>query len=124
MSESQEDDDGVGYKRPPKVTRFKKGQSGNPTGRPKGRRNILSDLIDELSSPTEFKDNGHHLKVSKQVAVVKTLVAAALDGDLRAIQALLTVCARMPADSGPDEELGPDDREILEAFETRKHHSD
>ena len=26
----------VGYKRPPKHTRFKKGHSGNPKGRPKG----------------------------------------------------------------------------------------
>lgn len=28
----------VGYGRPPKSTRFKKGQSGNPRGRPRNRR--------------------------------------------------------------------------------------
>ena len=123
MSENQ-DDDSVGYKRPPEATRFKKGRSGNPSGRRKGTRNILSDLVDELSGQTEFDENGRHLKVSKQVAVIKTLVAAALDGDLRAIQALLTVCARIPAASDQNEELSPDDQEILDAYETRKHRSD
>ena len=34
MSAPDEDDDRVGYRRPPKHTRFKKGQSGNPRGRP------------------------------------------------------------------------------------------
>ena len=33
------DDDAVGYGRPPVSTRFRKGQSGNPRGRPRGRRN-------------------------------------------------------------------------------------
>jgi hypothetical protein len=35
--EDHEDGDAVGYRRPPKATRFAKGQSGNPAGRPRGR---------------------------------------------------------------------------------------
>ena len=31
------DDERVGYRRPPRSTRFRKGRSGNPRGRPKGR---------------------------------------------------------------------------------------
>ena len=30
----------VGYKRPPVKSRFRKGQSGNPSGRRKGQRNM------------------------------------------------------------------------------------
>ena len=40
--------DGVGYKRPPKHTQFKPGQSGNPRGRGKNTRNFKTDLVEEL----------------------------------------------------------------------------
>ena len=38
----------VGYKNSPEHTRWKKGQSGNPTGRTKGQRNLKTDLAAEL----------------------------------------------------------------------------
>src|SRR5207237_10936888 len=39
---------GVGYRTPPKVTRWKPGQSGNPKGRPRGSLNLATDLSAEL----------------------------------------------------------------------------
>ena len=39
----------IGYGRPPKHTQFKKGQSGNPEGRPKGIKSLSTELDDELS---------------------------------------------------------------------------
>lgn len=44
------DNDAVGYGRPPRATRFKKGQSGNPLGRPrktKGQRAIAARVLGE-----------------------------------------------------------------------------
>jgi hypothetical protein len=37
----------VGYRKPPIHTRFQKGQSGNPSGRPAGRKNILELIAEE-----------------------------------------------------------------------------
>ncbi|MCW1883108.1 DUF5681 domain-containing protein [Luteolibacter flavescens] len=45
-----DDDNEVGYRKPPKGSRFKKGQSGNPLGRPKKKRTnaeLLNDLLEE-----------------------------------------------------------------------------
>ena len=38
----------VGYKRPPRATQFKPGQSGNPKGRTKGSLNIANVLAQTL----------------------------------------------------------------------------
>ena len=46
---SDKDDEKVGYGRPPKHSRFRKGQSGNPRSRPKGARGLKTDLRAELS---------------------------------------------------------------------------
>ena len=44
-----EDEDKVGYGRPPKKNQFKKGQSGNPSGRPK-KAPVIADLLDRQLS--------------------------------------------------------------------------
>ena len=53
----------VGYKKPPKHKRWRKGESGNPTGRRKGQRNLKTDLLEELSE-IEI----HSMRDSAQVA--------------------------------------------------------
>ena len=47
----------IGYKKPPKHTQFKKGQSGNPSGRPKGAKNALVySLPEERLKQTFLKE--------------------------------------------------------------------
>jgi hypothetical protein len=120
---SDNDNDGaVGYGRPPVASRFKPGQSGNPRGRPKGTRNLLSDLRDELSEKIRIREGGKELRVSKQRAFVKSLVAAAVKGDVRATTALVSLCARAfdERDSPEERKNSPADDEILEDFLARE----
>lgn len=76
-----------------RVSGFKKGQSGNPAGRPKGAKN-RSTLLKELLELTVRSKTGmmkHPLDPSKksidyQTAVMVALIKKAMSGDVKAIQ--------------------------------------
>lgn len=87
MSEKKEDYE-VGFGKPPKSGQFKKGQSGNRKGRPKGARGLKTDLKVELSEMVTFTENGKQRNLSKQRLMIKQLAAKAVKGDLRAISKL------------------------------------
>jgi hypothetical protein len=113
--------DAVGYKHPPRANQFRPGQSGTPSGRPKGVRNFRSELREELSEVVTVRDGDREIEVSKQRALIKSVVAAAIDGNQRAAASVLAMCMRMLADAEDDdaiEDVG--DREIVEAFTKRK----
>ena len=80
-----DDDYEVGYGKPPKESRFTKGLSGNPKGRPKGTRNFKTDLEEELHEQVRITEGGKSEEVSKQRAIVKRTVEKALKGDMRAV---------------------------------------
>jgi hypothetical protein len=79
----------VGYGKPPARTQFKPGQSGNPKGRGKGVRNLATDLALELAENIQVTEGGKQKLISKQRAIVKSLVARSLKGDPRAAGILL-----------------------------------
>src|SRR5664279_4280934 len=122
MSETNNDSK-VGYRRPPVNTRFQPGQSGNARGRPKGTANLRSDLRDEMSELIRVREGERNLKVSKQRAMLKALVAKALKGDARAANVVLTLVGKLfepeaVAEQGPA--LTSDDQAILERFLARR----
>ena len=83
------DDDKIGYRNPPKATRFKKGQSGNPRGRPKGSRNFKTDVKATLEQPVQLKVQGRTKTVATQQAALLRLREKALSGDGRSLDRLL-----------------------------------
>jgi hypothetical protein len=79
----------VGYRKPPGATRFKKGSSGNPKGRPKGSLNVETVFIKSLQEKVVINENGQRKKVTKLEAALKQLANKAASGDMRAIRQLL-----------------------------------
>ncbi|MGO9390702.1 DUF5681 domain-containing protein [Rhodoblastus sp.] len=98
---AENDDDGIGYGRPPLHSRFKPGESGNPRGRPKGAVSFKADLLEELSETIAV--GGGEVRITKQRAIVKRLVAASLDGNPKATTALINLCVKLL----PDQETDP-----------------
>lgn len=94
MTDDNNDDD-VGYKKPPKHTRFKTGQSGNPKGRPRGAKNFDTALSKELSSQVEIHEHGRRRKISKREAIAKQLVTKAAAGDHKCMSTTLAEARRM-----------------------------
>lgn len=84
----------IGYRNPPKRTRFKKGRSGNPAGRPKKSRNFMTLLSDELDEQVTVNEDGRKRKISKLEAMVKRIVSGALQGDRKSLITLIDILRR------------------------------
>src|SRR5436190_1680469 len=112
---------GVGYKRPPDHTKFRPGHSGNPKGRPKQHRNLATDLREELAQLIPIREDGKARRVTKQRAFVKGLIQRAVNGDARAVNSLVALCARtfLQAED-PVEQTSPDDQDLIEDFIRRE----
>ena len=109
----------VGFGRPPQEHQFKPGQSGNPRGRPKGTKNYKTDLVEELQEQVLVTEGGRKQKLSKQRAMIKSLVARAVNGDPRAATAVIGELHRLAlakAGEGDTEPLNSDDQMILDLF--------
>jgi hypothetical protein len=69
------------YRKPPLHTRFKKGQSGNPRGRPK--KNLPTLLVAARNEPVYVTTNGRHPKITKREAIVTRMVNESAGANLR-----------------------------------------
>ena len=68
----------VGYGKPPASTRFSKGWSGNPKGRPKGSKSLKTLIQEELDEKITILVNGKKKRITKAQALVKHAVNLAL----------------------------------------------
>ncbi|MBX3598561.1 MAG: hypothetical protein KF874_13405 [Rhizobiaceae bacterium] len=84
----------VGYRKPPVMTRFKKGQSGNPRGRPKGSHSPKALLRAALSAPVRVSEAGEIKTIAQREALFRALVARAVKGDNRATAQVIDLIER------------------------------
>ena len=81
----------IGYRRPPLHTRFKPGQSGNPTGRVKGSKNLKTLFHQILNEQIPLIDGTQSKKVTKGEALMRRLIIGALKGDSRSLMTLMRI---------------------------------
>jgi Family of unknown function (DUF5681) len=79
----------VGYGKPPDNTKFQKGRSGNPAGRPRTTTRFYSVLKNELDRPVKLRIDGECREVTNREAIAQRLFAKALRGDIRALEMVL-----------------------------------
>ncbi|WP_162913995.1 DUF5681 domain-containing protein [Taklimakanibacter lacteus] len=110
---SRVDPAATGYGNPPKATRFRKGQSGNPAGKPKGARNkprpqserLRSLMLEEAYRPIKVSDNGEEATMPMAQAVFRSLAAAAAKGEARAQAMFLKMVSASEAEAAAIEEM-------------------
>jgi hypothetical protein len=85
----------VGYGKPPRQHRYRKGQSGNPRGRPRRKRNeaaLINRIFDELVTVTV---DGKRQRVTVlEAALRRAIIATITNGSVRDLGKLLDLHAR------------------------------
>jgi len=106
----------IGYGRPPAETQFQPGQSGNPKGRAKGSRNLLTLVQKALDETVVVNVNGNRKRISKLEAAFTQQANKAAAGDPRAIRLMLDVlgtATQQDAVANGAQDLSPDARRRL-----------
>lgn len=116
----------VGRGKPPRHSRFQKGQSGNPAGRPKGALGLRAAFMEEFSRTVTGRENGREVRATKAQMVAKVLLARAVAGDAKAIQMVCQLVLQLepPAVSevvAADHRPSEIDAAILHNFVRRSH---
>jgi hypothetical protein len=111
----------VGYRRPPKATRFKGGKSGNPRGRPKGSRDIGNVLLDVTRQKIAVTENGRTRRMPALEVMLRRLTNEAVQNDQGALKLIFTLMERYAGLTettiAPNRnEVLAEDQEILERY--------
>src|SRR5882757_2516966 len=85
----------IGYGCPPEHSRFKRGQSGNPSGRAKGSQNFKTLFNKILNEEISLREGSDVKKLSKAEAIVRGVVIGALKGDIRNVAILFRLAEQV-----------------------------
>ena len=108
----------VGYKNPPVESRFKPGQSGNPSGRPKKKLTPMVAFFAELDKPIVVKEGGKKRRMTREQALLMKTYSDAMAGDPSSRRFMYSVIERRSASAATTApvDLSADDEAILQAF--------
>jgi Family of unknown function (DUF5681) len=110
------------YRNPPLRTRFKKGQSGNPRGRPK--KGLPALLVAALNEPVFVTIDGERRRITKREAVITQLVNESAGANLRATKMLIDMMKDIErtTDAKPPSEphrFAPADEQVIKGVVER-----
>ena len=123
MPRDRDGDYEIGYGKPPHHSRFVKGQSGNPRGRPPGAKNFTTLLNEALDEPVPVTDHGGRRQLSKRRAIITQLVNQSAKANLRAIKILLDFVRDIERQTEPISSQTPQfseaDEKVIEQLKLR-----
>lgn len=101
------DDDKVGYRKPPKHSRFKKGQSGNYKGRPKKSRDFEKLLQAKLDQKIKVKMGDRTQMLTNMDALIDIIISGAHHRDRTCMKLLIDLLIKRqtpePLGTSPEE---------------------
>ena len=111
------DDSPVGYKNPPVQSRFQKGQSGNPQGRPKKVPDFMEDAAEILGGTVTGQAKGKSITLSITQAMFRRLCRQALKGDNQALRWVIELMLTLePAARDKANEKNTANQDIAQKF--------
>jgi hypothetical protein len=111
-----EAEDDIGYGHPPRENRFKPGVSGNPRGRPKGRKNEATMLTELLFQKVLVRERGRERRITLYEAMLRRFAEDSLKGNIKAAAFLFGRFAAVSSDPAAASDLTDDDQAVLQAF--------
>ena len=111
----------VGRGNPPKDTRFKPGQSGNPRGRPKGASNFATVLQQQLRKTVTIAVEGKPRRMAAQEVIALRLTQDSMKGSTKAMELLFRIAGAATGDATDESalELAMPDKETLRRIRKR-----
>lgn len=105
---NRNDGEAIGYGRPPKASQFKKGQSGNPGGRPPktaGHRSIAARVLGEMQR-LSGQAKGTRVRYTTLEVIIMTLKQLTASGHAAATALYMKCVARHGTQQAPDQPIG------------------
>jgi len=89
----------VGYGKPPRHSRFARGRSGNPKGRPKGAKSLNTIVRENMTQKVSVRTPTGERRISRIEALMHKAVEQAMKGNPRALAEML----KLYGNAVPDE---------------------